>query len=72
MGVRRSGPAQLVLAIMADCLEDDAPAPDLHQDFKSYAFARLPDQLPWSIAEDYVRKIVGELARARLRVGADP
>lgn len=41
---------------------------DLHQEFKSYAIARLPEKLPWSINEDYVRKVVGELARARLRV----
>jgi len=45
-----------------------SPRLDLHQDFKSYAIARLPEKLPWSIDEDYVRKIAGELARARLRV----
>jgi len=67
-GYGGSGPAQLALAILADCLEDDERALDLHQEFKSYAIARLPDQLSWSINEDYVRKVAGELTRARLRV----
>ncbi len=71
-GYGGSGPAQLALAILADCLEDDERALDLHQEFKAYAIARLPDKLPWSINEDYVRKVAGELARARLRVVSDP
>lgn len=67
-GYGGSGPAQLALAILADCLEDDERALDLHQGFKSYVVARLPEKVPWSMDESYVKKIAGELACARLRV----
>jgi hypothetical protein len=58
-------PKQLALAILADCLEEDARALDLHPEFNPSAIARLPEELPWSIDENYVRKVAGAFARAR-------
>jgi hypothetical protein len=41
-GYAGSGPAQLALALLADCLDDEADAIGWHEDFKSAVVAALP------------------------------
>jgi hypothetical protein len=59
-GYGGSGPAQLALALLADCLGDDDEAVSLHQDFKSAFVAGLPHR-GWTVAEEQVRTTVGAL-----------
>jgi hypothetical protein len=40
----------------------------LHQDFKSYAIARLPEKLSWPIDEDYVARRRGRGGRTKDQV----
>lgn len=58
-GYAGSGPAQLALAILADCLDDDAQALSLYQRFKSQVVATKPRDEGWSISEETVRYWVG-------------
>lgn len=55
-GYGGSGPAQLALAILADCLGDDAKAVELHQPFKAATIARLDPARSWKISEKEVRE----------------
>jgi hypothetical protein len=56
-GYGGSGPAQLALAILADLLEDDEAAIELHQDFKSVVISSLP-QPGWTLTEEQVRQAI--------------
>jgi len=51
------GPAQLALALLADCLGDDMEALRLHGDFKQAALVNLHfDQ--WTFSENEIRKLL--------------
>jgi hypothetical protein len=54
-GYPGSGPAQLALALLADCLGDDQEAVELHQDFKSAVVAGLP-RAGWTLTEEEIRE----------------
>ena len=56
-GYGGSGPAQLALAILADCLEDDDRAVGLHQLFKWQVVQHLPHQ-GWTLNETDALKAV--------------
>ena len=56
-GYGGSGPAQLALAILADCLQDDERAVELHQEFKNKVIACLPRD-SWTLAEDDIRAAI--------------
>src|SRR5262249_9830972 len=64
-----SGPAQLALAILADYLDDDQLAVQLHQDFKFRKIAGLQRDKAWSMSEDEVAR---ESPRSRKTDGHDP
>lgn len=51
---RGSGPAQLALAILADCLGDEEAA-RLYQDYKDAVIAYLPSDDDWIISEKQIR-----------------
>jgi Family of unknown function (DUF6166) len=51
-----SGPAQLALAVLADCLGDDKKALELYQDFKWAVIAKLPPN--WTLTEKEVREVL--------------
>ena len=55
-GYAGSGPAQLAWAMLADALEDDALASQLHQRFKFEVIARLAPLEPWTMTEQQVRQ----------------
>jgi hypothetical protein len=50
-GYPGSGPAQLALALLADCLGDDEEAVEWHQDYKSAVVAGLP-QAGWTLTDE--------------------
>jgi hypothetical protein len=52
--VRRS-PAQLALALLADCLGNEQQAVEWHQDYKSAAVAGLP-YAGWTLTEQEIRE----------------
>ena len=54
-GYSGSGPAQLALALLADCLGDDEEAIGWHQDFKSAVVAGLPHE-GWTLTEQEIRE----------------
>jgi hypothetical protein len=54
-GYAGSGPAQLALALLADCLSDDQEAVEWHQDFKSAAVAGLP-HAGWTLTEQEIQE----------------
>jgi hypothetical protein len=54
-GYGGSGPAQLALALLADCLEDDKKALNFHQAFKWIIVAELP-QNGWILTEDQIHQ----------------
>ena len=56
-GYAGSGPAQLALALLADCLGDDEAAVELHQEFKSAVVAGL-SFAGWTLTEDEIRETV--------------
>lgn len=60
-GYNGSGPAQLALALLADALRDDNLALAIHQRFKSTVVASWNKDEPFSITENEVSKIAGEL-----------
>jgi hypothetical protein len=55
-GYGGSGPAQLALALLADCLSDNT-AVTWHQDFKSSVVAGLP-RPGWILTEEQIRRAV--------------
>lgn len=57
-GYGGSGPAQLALAILADCLGDDEAAQRLYQDFKWEVVAKLPQAADWVLTEAGIRATV--------------
>ena len=59
-GYGGSGPAQLALALLADCLGDDARALALYQEFKRAAVASLPRD-GWTLTEEQIRQAVSAL-----------
>jgi hypothetical protein len=54
-GYAGSGPAQLALALLADCLGDDQEAIEWHQDFKAAVVAGLP-RAGWTLTEQEIRE----------------
>ena len=59
-GYGGSGPAQLALALLADCLGNDVEAVLLHQDFKREVVASL--RYPgWQLTEDDLQKALAVL-----------
>jgi hypothetical protein len=59
-GYAGSGPAQLALALLADCLGDDDEAVSLHQDFKAAVVAGLP-HVGWTFTQAEIRETVTAL-----------
>ena len=53
------GPAQLALAILADHLEDERMALDLHQDYMRRVISNLDND--WEITSDEVAAVVAAL-----------
>lgn len=64
-GYGGSGPAQLALAILADCLGDNQRALALHQAYKKRVIQVLERGRIWKITEDQVRATVEQLERER-------
>ncbi len=63
-GYGGSGPAQLALAILADCVGDEE-ALKYYQDFKFAIIARLPKDDPWEATEEQVRDVLQKVREAR-------
>ena len=59
-GYGGSGPAQLALALLADCLRDGKAAVQLHQSFKWAVVACLP-RSHWALTEAQIRQAVNSL-----------
>ena len=59
-GYGGSGPAQLALALLADCLHDDQIAVQLHQSFKWSVVVCLP-RADWALTEAQIRQAVNAL-----------
>ena len=59
-GYGGSGPAQLALALLADCLGDDNEAVSLHGDFKSAMVAKLPRRA-WTLTSQQIQEAVETL-----------
>jgi hypothetical protein len=62
-GYSGSGPAQLALAILADCLGDEEEALEWYQDFKSAVIAGLP-YAGWTLTEEGIRDTIAALENA--------
>jgi hypothetical protein len=56
-GYPGSGPAQLALALLADCLGDEDQAMQWHQDYKSAVIAGLP-YAGWTLTEEGIRNTI--------------
>ncbi len=54
-GYAGAAPAQLALALLADCLGDEAEAIGWHEDFKSAVVAGLPSA-GWTFTEQEIRE----------------
>jgi hypothetical protein len=63
-GYSGSGPSQLSLAILADCLQDDDRALKMYQYFKAYVIARLEQDEPFELEDTHILRIVRELEGA--------
>jgi hypothetical protein len=61
-----SGPAQLALALLADVLDDDERAVQLHQPFKRRVIAMLPRNDEWKLDEDDIRARADEISKRGL------
>ena len=59
-GYAGSGPAQLALAILADYLNDEFKAVELHQEFKQNVIAHLP-HAGWTLTSDQVRSALAAM-----------
>lgn len=57
-GYMGSGPAQLALAILANCYGDDEFALTWFQGFKTRAIANLKKDEEWSLSEQQVREVM--------------
>ena len=60
-GYGGSCPAQLALALLADCLHDDQQALSLYQDFKWRIVVTLPHD-GWTLTDAQIRQSVESLA----------
>ena len=58
-GYGGSGPAQLALAILSDCIGDEA-ALQHYQEFKSTVVATLPHR-KWTLTEEQVREALSSI-----------
>ncbi|HEY3856318.1 MAG TPA: DUF6166 domain-containing protein [Verrucomicrobiae bacterium] len=56
-GYAGSGPAQLALALLADCLDHEADAIGWHEGFKSAVVAALP-LAGWTLTELEIRETI--------------
>jgi hypothetical protein len=56
-GYAGSGPAQLALALLADCLDDEQEALEWYQDFKSAVVAGLPRE-GWTLTDEEIRDTI--------------
>lgn len=54
-GYSGSGPAQLALAILADCLQDDKAAVKYHHPFMWDVIERLDKEKPFTLTEKQIR-----------------
>jgi len=59
-GYGGSGPAQLALALLADCLNDDKTAVQLHQSFTGAVVAKLPKHT-WSLTKRQIDQALKEI-----------
>jgi len=59
-GYSGSGPAQLALALLADHLDNDQEAVDLHQEFKRAIVADLPGR-GWALTSQQIQKTLEAL-----------
>ncbi len=62
-GYGGSGPAQLALALLADCLADDRRALALYQGFKDAVVARLPHE-GWMLEQTEIEAALAKLEQA--------
>jgi hypothetical protein len=62
-GYAGSGPAQLALALLADCLGDEDEALEWYHDFKSAVVAGLP-YAGWTLSEEEIRDTVAAFETA--------
>jgi len=65
-GYGGSGPAQLALALLADCLGNDERAVQLHQEFKRQVVANLEGR-GWIMTSHEIRARVRRLTRLERR-----
>ena len=70
-GYGGSGPAQLALAILCDCLGDDGRARRLYQDFKFMKIARLDKDKPFRLTETEVQAAVRDLEMGKRPVAPE-
>jgi len=56
-GYAGSGPAQLALALLTDCLDDEQEALKWYQDFKSAVVAGLPRE-GWVLTDEEIRDTI--------------
>ena|SRR5919106_3738273 len=63
-GYGGSGPAQLALATLTDCLGNDEKALRLHQRFKFRVVGNLPRD-GWTLTEKEIRRVVAQLEKER-------
>lgn len=61
-GYTGSGPAQLALAVLADCLEEDRKAVELHQAFKLEVIAKLPRN-GWMLTKSEIKEALHACTR---------
>ena len=59
-GYSGSGPAQLALALLADCFGDDEAAVELHQDFKAAVVAGMA-YAGWTLTEEEIRDTIAAM-----------
>jgi hypothetical protein len=64
-GYGGSGPAQLALAILADCLGDDERAVQLHQKFKWAVISKLAREEGWDLTAAQVMDAVLKIEKER-------
>lgn len=62
-GYNGSGPAQLALAILCDCLDDDQRALRIYQQFKFNCIANLEQETGWELSEEEVLAHVDMIER---------
>ena len=65
-GYGGSGPAQLALALLVDCLGDDDQAVALCHPFKFAVVAKLPHE-GWTLTSEQIHATVAELSQSERR-----